>query len=184
MPQSLARLHVHLVFSTKHREPFITDTVRASLHAYLATVLRNSGCPAVLINSMPDHVHILFELGPHRRGQQGCGGGQNQFIQMAENPRSGIFAVCVADGLWRVFGQRIERGDRPRLHCQSSRTSPGEIISRGIPGVSCQTWCGLRRKICLGLNRPFRAWEYRQSMDPGPLARARARAAPLGRGNY
>src|SRR5580692_416035 len=63
MPQSLARLHVHLVFSTKHREPFITHAVRASLHAYLATVLQNSGCPAVLINSMPDHVHILFELG-------------------------------------------------------------------------------------------------------------------------
>ena len=63
MPQSLARLHVHLVFSTKHREPLITDAVRPSLHAYMATVLRNSGCPAVLINSMPDHVHILFELG-------------------------------------------------------------------------------------------------------------------------
>jgi putative transposase len=64
MPQSLARLHVHLVFSTKHREPFITDAVRASLHAYMATVLRNSGCPAVLINSVADHVRILFELGP------------------------------------------------------------------------------------------------------------------------
>ena len=63
MPQSLARLHVHLVFSTKNREPFITDAVRASLHAYMATVLRNSGCPAVLINSAVDHMHILFELG-------------------------------------------------------------------------------------------------------------------------
>jgi putative transposase len=63
MPQSLARLHVHLVFSTKHREPFITDAVRASLHAYMATVLQNFNCPAQLINSVADHMHILFELG-------------------------------------------------------------------------------------------------------------------------
>ena len=63
MPQSLARLHVHLIFSTKHREPLLHDAVRDSLHRYMATVLQNLGCPAVLINSVADHVHILFELG-------------------------------------------------------------------------------------------------------------------------
>ena len=62
MPQSLARIHLHLVFSTKHRERRITDDVRASLHAYMATVFDNLGCPAALINSVEDHVHILFEL--------------------------------------------------------------------------------------------------------------------------
>lgn len=62
MPQSLARLHVHLIFSTKHRERVITEAVRDSLHAYMATVLQNLGCAPVLINSVEDHVHILFEL--------------------------------------------------------------------------------------------------------------------------
>ena len=62
MPQSLARLHIHLIFSTKNREPLIRDAVRDSLHAYTAVVLQNLGCPAVLINSVEDHVHILFEL--------------------------------------------------------------------------------------------------------------------------
>jgi len=62
MPQSLARLYVHLIFSTKHRERLITDAVRDSLHAYMAAVLQNLGCPPVLINSVEDHVHILFEL--------------------------------------------------------------------------------------------------------------------------
>ena len=61
MPQSLARLHVHLIFSTKHRERLITDAVRDSLHAYMA-VLQNLGCAPVLINSVADHVPILFEL--------------------------------------------------------------------------------------------------------------------------
>ena len=63
MPQSLARLHIHLIFSTKNREPDLSDTVRDSLHRYMATVLQNLECPPVLINSVADHVHILFELG-------------------------------------------------------------------------------------------------------------------------
>jgi REP element-mobilizing transposase RayT len=63
MPQSLARLHIHLIFSTKNREPVLLDSVRDSLHRYMATVLQNLGCPPELINSVPDHVHILFELG-------------------------------------------------------------------------------------------------------------------------
>ena len=62
MPQSLARLHIHLVFSTKNREPIITDTVRSTLHAYMATVLQNLGCTPVLINSVEDHAHVLFDL--------------------------------------------------------------------------------------------------------------------------
>jgi len=62
MPQSLARLHVHLIFSTKNRERFLTEKVRESLHRYMATVLQNLHCPPVLINSMEDHVHILFDL--------------------------------------------------------------------------------------------------------------------------
>jgi hypothetical protein len=32
MPQSLARLHVHLIFSTKHRAPLLRDAVRDALH--------------------------------------------------------------------------------------------------------------------------------------------------------
>lgn len=62
MPQSLARLYIHLVFSTKYRQPFLTDAIRKSLHAYMATVMDNLGCQALLINSIEDHIHILFEL--------------------------------------------------------------------------------------------------------------------------
>jgi REP element-mobilizing transposase RayT len=63
MPQSLARLHIHLIFSTKNRESVLHDKVRPSLHSYLATVLQRLDCPPELINSVEDHVHILFELG-------------------------------------------------------------------------------------------------------------------------
>ena len=41
MPQSLSFALIHVVFSTKDRFPFLTEPVRTSLHAYLATVARN-----------------------------------------------------------------------------------------------------------------------------------------------
>ncbi|APZ94961.1 IS200/IS605 family transposase [Fuerstiella marisgermanici] len=62
MPQSLANLYIHLIFSTKDRFPFLTDDVRPDLHAYMATVLANLNSPAMLINSVQDHVHILFTM--------------------------------------------------------------------------------------------------------------------------
>jgi REP element-mobilizing transposase RayT len=62
MPQSLAKIHLHLVLSTKNRDPSLPDSLRDSLHGYMATVLSNLGCHANLVGSVEDHVHILFEL--------------------------------------------------------------------------------------------------------------------------
>ena len=62
MPQSLARVHLHLVFSTRHREPWLQDDVREALHAYMSATSANAGCPVKAINSVDDHVHVLFEL--------------------------------------------------------------------------------------------------------------------------
>jgi putative transposase len=62
MPQSLAKNLIHLVFSTKHREPLLSDAVRPALHAYLASVFKNLQSPVLALNSVPDHVHILFSL--------------------------------------------------------------------------------------------------------------------------
>ena len=63
MPQSLARIILHVVFSTKHRAPFLRDAVlRSRLWAYMAGVLKNIGCEPILINGVEDHVHILCNL--------------------------------------------------------------------------------------------------------------------------
>lgn len=62
MAQSLARIFIHLVFSTKHRRPWLSDAIRPALHAYIATVLKHRGCRPVQLNSVEDHIHILFEL--------------------------------------------------------------------------------------------------------------------------
>ena len=62
MPQSLARVLVHLVFSTKNREPWIPSEVRGELHAYLGGVLGTIGCPSIQVGGTEDHVHLLYSL--------------------------------------------------------------------------------------------------------------------------
>ncbi len=62
MPQSLARVIIHLVFSTKHRSPVLTEEIRAELHLYLGGVLRNHDCPPIQVGGVEDHVHLLFGL--------------------------------------------------------------------------------------------------------------------------
>lgn len=62
MPQSLSSILVHLVFSTKHRTPWIHPEIEPELHPYMATVLRNADCPSLAINGTEDHLHILFCL--------------------------------------------------------------------------------------------------------------------------
>ncbi len=58
MSQSLARSQVHLAFSTKNRVPWLQEELREPMNAHLAAVLKDICCPAVLINSVADHVHI------------------------------------------------------------------------------------------------------------------------------
>jgi len=60
--QSPANVLVHLIFSTKHRHPWIRPEVRSELHRYVAGICRKQGCPALDVGGTEDHVHILFSL--------------------------------------------------------------------------------------------------------------------------
>lgn len=60
MSQSLANIIVHLVFSTKERRPLLRDEHRGEVHAYITGVLKNQDSPVIEINSVKDHVHVLF----------------------------------------------------------------------------------------------------------------------------
>ena len=62
MPQSLARLLVHLVFSTKNREPFLSSAIQSKLHAYMAATCDHYDCPSLRVGGVADHVHLLFGL--------------------------------------------------------------------------------------------------------------------------
>ncbi len=62
MPQSLVKNLVHLVFSTKQRQPWLPDVVRRPLFAYQAGIFQQWESPALVIGGVEDHVHALFLL--------------------------------------------------------------------------------------------------------------------------
>ena len=64
MAQSLSVVYLHLVFSTKHRYPFLTDAgLRDEMFRFLAYTSNELGCEIKQVGGMPDHVHILARLG-------------------------------------------------------------------------------------------------------------------------
>lgn len=62
MPQSLANILIHVIWSTKERRPLISEGLRDGLHGYLAGILKNLESPALIINSVADHIHVLCQL--------------------------------------------------------------------------------------------------------------------------
>ncbi len=62
MPQSLTKIYLHIVFSTKHRQPLIDGRIEKALHEYLGGICRQLECPPVQIGGYYDHVHILCNL--------------------------------------------------------------------------------------------------------------------------
>lgn len=64
MANTYTSLHYHIVFSTKRREPWLTDDVRERLWPYLGGIAREDGMIALEIGGMADHAHLLFSIPP------------------------------------------------------------------------------------------------------------------------
>ena len=62
MPQSLGKVILHIIFSTKDRQRWLDSDVRSRLHAYLATICRNLNAELVHVGGVADHVHIVTML--------------------------------------------------------------------------------------------------------------------------
>ena len=62
MPQSLANIYIHLVFSTKNREPLILPPYEKELHKYITHVCNEIGCSALAVSGYTDHIHVLCRL--------------------------------------------------------------------------------------------------------------------------
>lgn len=62
MPQSLAAVYLHLVYSTKNRTPWLTPEIELELYPYQAEVFRAQGCSPILGNGAADHSHWLVRF--------------------------------------------------------------------------------------------------------------------------
>ena len=62
MSKSISQMAIHLVFSTKYRQPFILPQIENELHTYLGGLCVELECPRIEIRGYYDHVHILCFL--------------------------------------------------------------------------------------------------------------------------
>jgi putative transposase len=62
MPQSLSKVIIHIIFSTKDREPWLDRDVRPRMHAYVATICRDLNAEALRVGGVADHLHVVTTL--------------------------------------------------------------------------------------------------------------------------
>jgi REP element-mobilizing transposase RayT len=62
MANSYLSLHVHVVFSTKNRNRWLSPEIEAEVWSYLAGIIKNQGGNALQIGGVEDHIHILLTM--------------------------------------------------------------------------------------------------------------------------
>jgi REP element-mobilizing transposase RayT len=62
VPQSLSKVIIHIIFSTKEREPWLNRDVRPRMHAYLGTICRDLDAVVFHVGGVADHVHVVTTL--------------------------------------------------------------------------------------------------------------------------
>lgn len=63
MPQSLARIWLHIAFSTKERRPYLqNEELRGEMFRLLGHHAKEAGCTPARVGGWIDHVHILCGL--------------------------------------------------------------------------------------------------------------------------
>ena len=63
MPQSLVRILVHIVFSTKNRADLILPDAEGSLYSYISGIVEGNKARLIIANGTTNHSHFLVSLG-------------------------------------------------------------------------------------------------------------------------
>lgn len=63
MPQSLVKILVHVVFSTKNRIDLIRPEIEAGLYAYIHGIVENNKSKLIIGNGTANHGHLLISMG-------------------------------------------------------------------------------------------------------------------------
>jgi REP element-mobilizing transposase RayT len=63
-PGTFTQIYIQLVFSPKHRECLLVESIRPRIFEYLSGITTNLGHKSIIINGMPDHVHLFVGFNP------------------------------------------------------------------------------------------------------------------------
>ena len=64
MPGTFSQVYIQVVFAVKRRVNFIDPTWETAVYEYMAGIIRAKGQKLIIINGMPNHVHVFMGLKP------------------------------------------------------------------------------------------------------------------------
>lgn len=112
MPQSLAKIYVQIVFSTKNRFPFLSmPETRNEMHAYLGGTLKKLDCPVLAVGGPSDHVHIMAILSRNIAVSEAIGDIKRSSSKWVKTKGPGLrkFAWQNGYGVFSVSQSHVER---------------------------------------------------------------------------
>jgi putative transposase len=63
MAQSFGPVYLHVIFSTKDRQPLLSTSLHAELAMYLQPIFKECKARLIVTGGTDDHVHLLIDLG-------------------------------------------------------------------------------------------------------------------------
>ncbi|MBO9593673.1 MAG: IS200/IS605 family transposase [Niabella sp.] len=64
MAGTYSQIYIQIVFAVKGRQNLIHRTWKDDLHKYIAGIIKGKGQKSIIVNGMPDHLHIFVGLRP------------------------------------------------------------------------------------------------------------------------
>jgi len=154
----LANVLVHVIYSTKNREPFLRDVgLRRGLEGYLAGTLEGIECPALGLRAVADHMHALCRLSRTVSLAKLVETMKTESSKWIKRHSRGSAGFQWQSGIRGFFRERIEREPSATVHRDPGRTSPREDVPRRTARVLPASPDRIRRTLRLGLN-PAALW--------------------------
>ena len=65
MPRAKYEIYIHLIWSTKNREPLITPEIETIIHRIIQEKCRKFSLELLAIGNTIDHIHLLISINPN-----------------------------------------------------------------------------------------------------------------------
>jgi len=64
MADTYTKIYVHVIFTVQGRQNLISRQHKDELYKYITGIIQNKKQKVIIINGMPDHIHILIGIKP------------------------------------------------------------------------------------------------------------------------
>jgi REP element-mobilizing transposase RayT len=123
MAGTFTSLYYHLVFSTKHRQPMLGDTIRPRLFEYLGGIVRSDERTLLLAGGIEDHLHLLVSLPPKIPLSDHLRALKSKSSAWLKNNFEPLSHFSWQEGFGAFFREPVQSRFGLKIHPQSTRTS-------------------------------------------------------------